>query len=360
MPYIPQEILDIIIGYATTAEGPSFSNCASLVSHTFHQITLPYKFRSLTFRNPDPFCGSIIVPKFLKAINAGDAHALSLAPLVQELVLFDWSGYACGWEAQEQFEKIINSVLSFRNLTKVSIVNCGSSPIFMERLGTGKHVQHVQFQSLHTLTCIDEKYPDEYHTAISYCALSNLKSWYTLEFSGKFFHSRRSLAYIPMNNLRILKSDDWEVTEAFLTTDPPVQLEKLQLNHDFQEDYLLLWDYLARVTSLTHLSLPNLKFKLPHPSLIFPLQELQYLHVHVVSASLFADLPMKEMEVSRFYNYFGKRAISSVPIKDLVRELWRGTVFPDVQHLKADQAYDMDSIPFEFWREFLPKLQKVQ
>jgi hypothetical protein len=40
MPYIPQEILDMIIGYATA--DAYFSNCASFVSPTFHQIIFPY------------------------------------------------------------------------------------------------------------------------------------------------------------------------------------------------------------------------------------------------------------------------------------------------------------------------------
>jgi hypothetical protein len=114
MPYIPQEILDKIIGYATADEqdivrkfpnralisadepdvGRNFSNCAaSLVSHTFHQIVLPYKFRSVTFLIHS---GTVIrgglVPKFCEAINAGDPHALSIALLVQELSLFHHHG----------------------------------------------------------------------------------------------------------------------------------------------------------------------------------------------------------------------------------------------------------------------------
>ena len=52
------------------------------VSPTFHRIVLPYKFRSLTFKFMNGTAP--IIPKFFKAINAGDAHALSLAPLVQE------------------------------------------------------------------------------------------------------------------------------------------------------------------------------------------------------------------------------------------------------------------------------------
>ena len=86
MPYyIPQEILDIIIGYASaTSDGPCFSNYA--VSHTF---VLPYKFRSLSFKGWAMYTNDrdtinivngamvIPIPKFFEAINAGDGHALS-------------------------------------------------------------------------------------------------------------------------------------------------------------------------------------------------------------------------------------------------------------------------------------------
>ena len=92
MPYIPQEILDIIIGYAMYY--PNLFNRASFVSQTFRQIILPYKFRSLTFWNGIrenlyhfPSRTTVIpIPKFCEAINAGDAHALSLTPLVRSWV----------------------------------------------------------------------------------------------------------------------------------------------------------------------------------------------------------------------------------------------------------------------------------
>ena len=151
--YIPQEIVDIIIGCATAnASGlkrsylrvedlQNFSNYAS-VSHTFHQIVLPYEFKSLTFKFHReagidmifPRTYLIPIPKFCEAINAGDTHALSLAPLVQELILLHWyyadmSGYGL---APVHFEKMINGVLSFRNLTKLRMESCVTSPAIME------------------------------------------------------------------------------------------------------------------------------------------------------------------------------------------------------------------------------------
>jgi hypothetical protein len=130
MPYIPHEILDKIIACAID-DGPYyFSNSASfisLTSHTFHRIVLPYKFRSVTFRNrnrEDIYDDTVIpIPEFCEAINAGDAYALSLAPLVQELSLLLWSGKdGIGNDLiTKPFEKIINGVLSFRNLTKLSM-----------------------------------------------------------------------------------------------------------------------------------------------------------------------------------------------------------------------------------------------
>ena len=351
MTSIPQEILDVIIGYATADQLCYFSSI-SLVSHIFHQIVLPYKFSSLTFQvdnNHPPDHSTVIIPKFFGAIHAGDAHALSLAPLVQELGLYHWG---LSKDRVELFEKIINVALSFRNLAKLSIVGCSASLAIMERLG-----KLVQLQSLRTSTCRDA----EYHMpVVSYGALSNLQSLHTLDCMHDYVHSQRHLASIPMKALRILRSNDWEVTKAVLTADPPVQLKKLQLYHDFREDYMLLWNYLARATSLTHLSLPNLEFQLPHPSFIFPLQELQYLHVHVVLAPLFADQPMKKMEISSESSY-RIRVIDPVSIKiELVRQHWQGIVFPHVQHLITDLSYAMDSFPFEFWREFLPNLQEVQ
>ena len=61
----------------------------------------------------------------------------------------------------------------------------------------------------------------------------------------------------------------------------------------------LLWNYLASVTSLRHLSLSNL-LQPDHDgplSLISPFQELQYLDVHVTLAPLFADQPMKRLKI---------------------------------------------------------------
>ena len=160
---IPQEILDMIIGYLPA---PYFLDSASFVSHTFHQIVLPYKFRSLTFqvesniRDELDRTTHITIPKFCEAINTGDAHALSLAPLVQELSLLYWSGK--DWSGNllmlEPFEKVLNSVSSFRNLKKLTMNRCVTSPTIMEQLGN-----IVQLQSLHTWRCYDEGYGDGYH-----------------------------------------------------------------------------------------------------------------------------------------------------------------------------------------------------
>ena len=143
MPYIPQEILDKIIGFATADDFndeldvrqisriPSFPSCISFVSHTFHQIVLPHKFKPLTFEfhnrhsigiplfNRIIYTTHIPIPKFSEAINTGDAHwhALSLTPLVRELSLVYWSGKngfgSCFM--LEPFGKILNGVFSFQN-----------------------------------------------------------------------------------------------------------------------------------------------------------------------------------------------------------------------------------------------------
>jgi len=104
-----------------------------------------------------------------------------------------------------------------------------------------------------------------------------------------------------MENLQILKSNELEVIEALLTTDLPVQLKELWLTSHWG-GHSLLWSYLARATSLTHLSLQDLGLPVPDglpPSLIFPFQELQYLeylHIRVALAPRFADQPMKVMK----------------------------------------------------------------
>ena len=93
---------------------------------TFHQIVLPYKSRSLTFQLPDRLsCGRKIIliriPRFWGAIIARDPHALSLAPLVQELSLLQWNIDIdfCQHKDRipELFEEILNSVFAFQNLT---------------------------------------------------------------------------------------------------------------------------------------------------------------------------------------------------------------------------------------------------
>ena len=143
--YIPQEILDRIIAYAAADSSPSryfehFSSRAPFVSHTFHKIVLLYNFRSLKFRFHERESYKLTlapIPKFLKAINAGDAHALSLAPLVQELSLLFWSGKDVyhSRSVTGPFGKILNGLLSFSNLTKLTMQKCVTSPTIMEQLG---------------------------------------------------------------------------------------------------------------------------------------------------------------------------------------------------------------------------------
>ena len=366
MPYIPQEILNQIIRYATANEPEDrrkFFNCASFVSHTFHQIVLPYKFRSLTFnfnyiRNHRPSHMSPAlpipspIPEFCEAINAGDAHALSLAPLVQELSLLNWTQNIFSYYViSESFEKIINSVPSFRNLTKLTMKVCGTSPVIMEQLG-----RLVQLQSLHISNCHDlyRKYADK--PEVSYGALSNLQSLHTLECEEEWNYFKDHLACIPKKNLRILKGNDSKVIEALLTTDPPVQLKELWLNpsrvYRGDDSRPMLWNYLARVTSLTHLSLPHLD-SIP-PSFIFSFPELQYLHIHIALAPRFADQPMKEMEI-KTESEPGRAMIE-------VRRHWQGTVFPHVEYLKTDRSYfdELEEIPIEFWREFLLNVKRVR
>ena len=357
MPYyIPQEILDKIIAYATADAyadepdlGRKFSSCASFVSHNFHQIILPYKFRSLTFllhnsgyNRKETFIRTAIppnqIPKFSQAINAGDAHALSLAPLVQELSLYG------NYLLPESLEIIVNGITSFRNLTYLRMEQCVTSSTIMEQLG-----KLVQLQSLHTWHCQHE----EYHYSAdkgSYEALSNLQSLHTLECQADWQNFRRHLACIPMKNLRILRCSDSEVIKSLLTSDPPVQLKELYLIH--YDDYSLIWNFIARVSSLTHLSLPNLQLPDGPLSLIFSFQELQYLHIHIAFAPRFANQPLKKMKIDT----------DSEPGQLMVevRQFWQGITFPHVEHLETDRLYDeLDRIPIEFWREFLLNVNEV-
>jgi hypothetical protein len=115
---------------------------------------------------------------------------------------------------------------------------------------------------------------------------------------------------------------DLKVIEALLTNDPSVQLKELWPYSS------LLWNYLARVTSLTQLSLPNLRLPQEGPpplSLIFPFQELQYLYIHVAFAPRFKKQPLKEMKIDtesrrgqamvevRQHWQFGKALFVSLP-----------------------------------------------
>jgi hypothetical protein len=347
VPYIPQEILDKIIGYAT-ADDPHFSNCASFVSHNFHQITLPYKFRSVIFRRyrdgryPDG--GKVSFP-FCEAIHAGDAHALSLAPLVRELSLL---GILL---IPDPFKIIINGVISFRNLTKLRMESCDTSSAIMEQLG-----ELVQLQSLHTWHCQHEE------SALSHGALSNLQSLHTLECVNNRGGFACYLALIPMRNLRILKSGDIEVTEVLLTSDPPAQMQELYICHYYYKHFQnpdlnfthgpsLLWNFIARVTSLTHLSLPGLQLTDgPPSSLIFAFQELKYLYIHIAFTPHFANQPLKKLKIDT------EGDILMVE----VRRHWQGIVFPHVECLETGQQYDeLDKIPTEFWREFLLNVNEV-
>ena len=75
------------------------------------------------------------ISKFCEAVNARDAHALSLALLVRELSLLNWSKNIFSYNLiPESFEKIINSVPSFRNPIKLTMKSMWYLPI-MEQLG---------------------------------------------------------------------------------------------------------------------------------------------------------------------------------------------------------------------------------
>jgi hypothetical protein len=218
----------------------------------------------------------------------------------------------------------------------------------MEQLG-----KLVKLHSLRTYRCFDGEYGGD---EISYGALSNLQSLRMLDCQANSCHFRRHLACISMKNLRILKSSDFEVIKVLLTTDPPVQLKELWLTC-YWELASLLWKYLSRVTSLTHLSLPirfgdGLSHHVPPSLMTFPFQELQYLHIHVAFAPRFADKPLKKMKINT------DRKPGQAMVE--VRQHWQGIVFPHVEYLEIDRLYDeLDKIPIEFWREFLLNVNKV-
>ena len=358
--YIPEEIVDKIIGCAI-ADSRLFSSRASFVSHTFHQIVLPYKFRSLTIRNSvetDSFLG---VQEFCVAINAGVAHALSLAPLVRELTLLRVGNVSHTYYCLNLCERCINGIISFRNLTKLNMEECHFSLDTMKQLGS-----LVQLQSLHTWRCRETNFPNWDCTS----ALSNLQSLHTLECLEDWERFSFHLAYIPMKNLRILKTSDLKVIEILLSTS--VQLKELWLPGPVKHyrdrpiartftkprpmyDSSLLWRYLSRVSSLTHLSLPNLKLRDgPPPSLIFPFQGLQYLHIHIAFTPRFANQPLKEMKIDT------ESGQGQAMIEVVVRQHWQGIVFPYVEYLDTDRPYsEIGDIPMKFWREFLLNVNKV-
>ena len=122
----------------------------------------------------------------------------------------------------------------------------------------------------------------------------------------------------------------------------------------FNGDHSLLWNYLARVTSLTHLSLPYLQLGDSPPSwprLIFPFQALQYLHIHVAFAPLFANKPLKVLRIAT-----GVRDHRQAMVK--VRQHWQCTVFPHVECMET--IYEFKEISIEFWREFLSNVNEVR
>ena len=115
----------------------------------------------------------------------------------------------------------------------------------------------------------------------------------------------------------------------------------------------MLWNYLARATSLTHLSLENLECSKGPPPPYFPLLRIHFLGIHVAFTPRFADQPLKEMRIDTEC----KRGEAMVEL----RRHWQGTVFPHVEYLAIDRKYEeVDKIPVEFWREFLPSIKEVR
>ena len=53
--------------------------------------------------------------------------------------------------------------------------------------------------------------------------------------------------------------------------------------------------------------------------------------------------------------------IRVIPMVEVVRQRWRGVVFPYVQYLETDQGEWADTIPIkpEIWRECFPNVKKV-
>ena len=109
----------------------------------------------------------------------------------------------------------------------------------------------------------------------------------------------------------------------------------------------MLWDNLARVTSLTHLSLPD---RTPL-SFSFSTFKNYNIHIHVAFSPHFANQPMKEMKINTGKN-LGKDMV------DVVRRHWQGIVFPHVEYLETDRCSEI--IPIEFWKEFLTNVKKCK
>ena len=94
------------------------------------------------------------------------------------------------------------------------------------------------------------------------------------------------------------------------------------------------------------------------PSHIFTFPELQHLHVHVSLAPLFADQPMNEMKIDSNNGGF----LTHLPMgREELSQHWEGIVFPHVEYLDTDiWREELEAIPIEFWREFLPNVKEVR
>ena len=164
---------------------------------------------------------------------------------------------------------------------------------------------------------------------------------------GKYFS--RYLACVPMKDLRILKSSDLKVREALLTTDPHVQIKELQLNFRYRGDYSLLWNYLARPTSLTHLSLTSLELPDGPPLSHFLLSRITISAYPCRFCSSFCrSASVKKMKIYT-------KSIPGLAMVE-VRHHWQGIVSLRVEYLETDRRYDELNkleIPIEFHKEFL-------
>ena len=94
------------------------------------------------------------------------------------------------------------------------------------------------------------------------------------------------------------------------------------------------------------------------PSHIFTFPELQHLHVHVSLTPLFEDYPMKKMEI--VCNNGNCLLLQAMGPQELSQH-WQGIVFPHVEYLETDlEVNELDLLPIDFWREFLPNVKEVR